>query len=756
MRTIAKIALWLFGGLAAMVALAVVVLAVMDWNWLRSTVNERASAASGREVVIRGDLHVDVWSWTPQVVARDVVFGNAPWASDPAMVRIAELYLRVRLPPIFAGRLEVEELRLVKPEVFLERREGKANWDLGAGTPEEAAVEAAAPKEREDFPVLKHLVVEDGILVFRDPELDPPIEVSLASLTLESGGFEDPVRLDAEGRYLDRPFTLQGEGESFEKFRSSEEPYDLTLEAGIGDTHLAAKGAVTAPLELAGVDATLDLEGENLHELFTLFALPLPESPPYALSGRLTREGERWALRDFEGRLGESDLSGEVAVETGGERPRLIADVASDSFRVEDIESFWGENGSAEEPGQAAPQDDGHILSDEPLSLPKLRRMDAEVRFQGKSVERGALRLEDLAAELRLDNGLLTLTPLELGLAEGRITADLRLDGRQDVPAMAADVDVQGLDVNALLALLGVEDAGAGLLQGRVKLETSGRSLRELGGNANGEGALIMAGGRIQNILLEIIALDLQEALGQWISGDKSKVEVLCLAMPTRIESGRFQAQPWILDTTDAIVTITGSVDLGSEQVDIELTPHPKDFSLFNYLTSIEITGDLSERQAQTSPIEAVGKLVLKTLVAPVMPLLSPEIEQTAREQSVPCPSLRQRLEEAMAEGDVGVSEATEEATGRAEGEDQARSGNDGREEMEGAASDAAPAAIPDAETIGRIQSALNAEGFDLTVDGILGPQTQAALKDFQQRRNLPPSGRPNPRTLRQLGLLPD
>src|SRR3546814_10477686 len=133
-----------------------------------------------------------------------------------------------------------------------------------------------------------------------------------------------------------------------------------------------------------------------------------------------------------------------------------------------------------------------------------------------------------------------------------------------------------------------------------------GRSLRELGGSANGEGALIMSGGNIENILLELMALDLQEAVGQWLTDDQSRVEVLCLAMPTRIESGRFIADPWILDTTDAIVTVTGYVDLGTEQVQIELEPHPKDFSLFNYLTSIEVTGDLSERTATTSPLEAV------------------------------------------------------------------------------------------------------------------------------------------------------
>src|SRR3546814_8675327 len=119
------------------------------------------------------------------------------------MLRVAEVYLKFRLMPIFAGRLEVERLRLVQPQLALERRDGKANWQIEATTPSEAAVEAAVPAEREDFPVLKHLTVEDASLTFRDTDLAEPIEVELANLTVESGGLEDPVCLKAEGSYLE-------------------------------------------------------------------------------------------------------------------------------------------------------------------------------------------------------------------------------------------------------------------------------------------------------------------------------------------------------------------------------------------------------------------------------------------------------------------------------------------------------------------------------------------------------------------------
>lgn len=749
MRKIGKILLWLAGGLAALFTLAAVLglvaLLFLDWNALRSTVNEHASDAAGREVEIVGDLKVDVWSWTPSVEAHDVVFGNADWAEGEAgdndMVRISEAYVRLRLMPLFAGRLEIEELRLIEPEILLERRGEEENWDLAGDSAAEVALEATSPDDRSDFPVLKQVDVKNAVIRFRDEGMDEPVEVQLARLSIAAGSYEDPVHLEAEGAYLGKDFSLEADGASFERFREDDQPYELKLAATIGNTQFTAEGSLQEPVKLTGVDARLSLEGESLVELFELLKLPLPDSPPYTLSGRLTREDDVWALKGFDGRLGESDMGGDVAVDTGGERPLLTADLSSESFRIEDIDGFWGgDDGESDGKSETAAEANAHLLSDAPISLPKMRGMDARVHFEGKAVQTGSLRLEDIATDLTLEDGLLTLAPLELGLAEGRIAAALTLDGREEVPVMKGDVTVEGLDINALMALLGEEGAATGLLQGRVKLSTRGGSMRALGANANGEGALIMSGGRIENLILELIALDLQEAAGQWLTGDDSTVEVLCLAMPTKIENGRFQAQPWILDSTDALVTIDGYVDLDSETVDIELEPHPKDFSLFNYLTSIHITGDLVAREVTTDPLEAAGKVALKALAAPIMPLFSGEIQKEAEVRSVPCDSLRQRLESAMAEGEVNVDEAVEGA----------RNGTP----IERASPGETGAAAEQQEVeVSRIQTALQEAGFEIAVDGILGPNTENALRRFQEREGLDPSGRPTARTLRRLGI---
>jgi len=57
-------------------------------------------------------------------------------------------------------------------------------------------------------------------------------------------------------------------------------------------------------------------------------------------------------------------------------------------------------------------------------------------------------------------------------------------------------------------------------------------------------------------------------------------------------------------------------------------------------------------------------------------------------------------------------------------------------------------------EQIRRIQMTLNKKGFDAKrVDGIWGPETEAALKDFQQQQHLQGSGHLTQQTLGALGV---
>lgn len=51
------------------------------------------------------------------------------------------------------------------------------------------------------------------------------------------------------------------------------------------------------------------------------------------------------------------------------------------------------------------------------------------------------------------------------------------------------------------------------------------------------------------------------------------------------------------------------------------------------------------------------------------------------------------------------------------------------------------------------VQSALNTEGYQLKVDGKMGKQTHAALRDYQSKNGLPATGKADDATMRKLGI---
>ena len=106
-----RMALWLVGGVVAVLLLALVVLANWDWNRARPWVNDKVSEATGRHFAIQGDLSTD-WSWPQPLVrgwqrwipgltvhARDVVLGNRP---DFGRVGALDSPTERKAPPAFA------------------------------------------------------------------------------------------------------------------------------------------------------------------------------------------------------------------------------------------------------------------------------------------------------------------------------------------------------------------------------------------------------------------------------------------------------------------------------------------------------------------------------------------------------------------------------------------------------------------------------------------------------------------------------
>lgn len=620
----ARILAWVGGGIAAVVLLAVLFFAfVFDWNWLRGSLGERAGGTLGRGVAIEGKLEVHLGR-VIRIHAEGVRVGNPPWAKQPEMARFDGIDASIRLWPLLTGRIEMPDLTLTRPHVALEKnRAGEANWQFRQNPKGATAAKAAVPQKRSEFPIIERLVIADGRLGYRDPKAGIDID-SHINTAVGGDPAHEKVRLAGQGTFKGEPAHLNLEAGSLLTLRNPEAPYPLFVEAAIGATKARIEGTIDEPLEMAGVNLDMALTGPDLSAVFPIFGIPVPATRPYSISGRLIHRGPSWVFRDFQGRVGDSDLAGGLSVATGGARPVLRANLNSKRLALADLAGFIG--------GQPGKEDQtpDRVLPNKPVNLEKLRAMDVDLRFTGDEVEAPGLPIDRLDARLVVENGRARLEPLAFTIAQGTFAGLVELDGRQPVPRARLSMDIRRMDLHRFFAGTRFAAQTSGTLAGHLELVGRGRSTAELLAGANGRATLMMASGSLSELLIEAAQLHLPEALGLALTKDEP-VPVRCLVADFGVTDGVAAARALVLDTNKSVITGGGTINLGNENMNLRLEPHPKDISPFSARAPVTIGGtfkkpdvavDTKTEIARGGLAAALGALL--TPLAALIPFLDP------------------------------------------------------------------------------------------------------------------------------------
>src|SRR3954468_17443325 len=115
------------GGVAAMFA----ILRSVDFNSYKDLVAQQVKAATGRDLVLAGDVKVGL-SLIPHLEIDQVSFRNADWGSEPQMLKLDKLEADVALIPLLSSQIEIKNVRLVGADILLETdKNGQGNWVMG-------------------------------------------------------------------------------------------------------------------------------------------------------------------------------------------------------------------------------------------------------------------------------------------------------------------------------------------------------------------------------------------------------------------------------------------------------------------------------------------------------------------------------------------------------------------------------------------------------------------------------------------------
>jgi len=665
--------IWVGSVFGIIVIAAVIFVATLDANKAKGYISAAVSKATGRQLTIGGDLQVD-FGWISRLRASQIQFENASWSKYPQMTEVGLVDVQIDVWQLLSKfRLVLPSITVSQPKVILEKNaDGAANWEFQAAP---AVTEPAVPQKRTEFPIIEKVVIEDGTFLFNNQQTNTQLELKLTQV--EAAGFlEEPVKLKVKGTYQKLPLSLSLDGGSYENLRSSKDPYPLQINIGVGKLKVNINGNLTEPLAMKGEDVTLDVQGDDMANLFPLIRLVFPSTPPYKLKGHLKHEGQVWSFSNFSGRVGDSDLSGTIRVDTEPKRPVMKADLISNLVDFKDLAGFIGgkpgsgsdETASDDQEKQAAAtkEESDRIFPDQPYDLERLRAMDADVRLRAKRILAPNLPIDDLNAKLSLSDGVLKFNPTVFGVANGRIEIYSTFDGSKQPSKVNIDARLRQLDLKRFLKSEFAQKT-IGPIGGRIVLSGTGQSFRDIMATASGNTFVMMSGGEISELLVRLAGLNVARALGVLVRGDKP-IPIRCALLDLQATDGQMGVQTLVFDTANSIISGEGKIDLRDEKLDIMLTPVPKDFSPLSLRSYIRVNGTLKNISAFPDPIKTgTDSLVAKIFNVFVMLVLSPlQPRDLGLAQDVDCDALMASIQKKDPRGVVlkdfhqtGAQEAT-------------------------------------------------------------------------------------------------
>jgi uncharacterized protein involved in outer membrane biogenesis len=414
----------------------------------------------------------------------------------------------------------------------------------------------------------------------------------------------------------------------------------VEINAATGKTTLRAKGSIENLQEFSGLDATFDIEGRNLEELYKLAGVVLPSTPPYKLRGKLSKLGKVWTAREMQGVLGSSDIAGVLSFDTSAALPLLTGKVQSKVLDFADLRPVVGlpvkssstvagagakKVGPTKPVNPPAPVNKGRkVLPTATLDLERLNAMNADVIYSAKAIRHvEQLPLDSGSVHVKLTNGVMQLEPIALGVAGGSVAGKITVDTNVVPAAVDTRLAVRGLQLNRLFPTIENTKSAFGKVSGQIDLKGRGSSIAQMLGSASGDVALVMGRGEISNILLEFMGLDGGEVIKFFIKGDRN-VKLLCAATAFEVKQGLMSGKTILLDTTDTVVHGTGQVNLTNETIDITLKAEPKDKSILSLRSPLKIGGTFASPSAGPDKLALgarAGAVIALGLINPLLAL---------------------------------------------------------------------------------------------------------------------------------------
>ena len=629
--------LWTLG---VVVVVLIVIAALFDWNWLREPLEHYVTKKTQREFRI-SDLNVHL-GFTPVVTMKDVYVANSSWSEIQPMAEIKELKFSLSLRDLFRGKELLPEIDVSDGHAILERTaDGKKNWifsDPNDTTPSKVVIGSLHP--------------DRFTLRYRDPAEKFDISATANGIAtpgiIKTDDQRFQTRIGFKGTYKDAPFNGEAVTSNLITFEQTDQTFPLIGHVEAGPTTLDVNGSISDLVQLKAVDADVRVKGPTLANLYPYLLLPLPASPPYEIEGKLDFRGDTYQYGSFHGRIGETDLTGDASYTSKKPRPLLQIKLSSNLLNLADLGPLIGvqtksNSGNPDKSkalsGQAAAKSAGRdpaqgkgnlanndrILPSGKFDPSKMRMIDAKVSLVAKKLKsEESIPVDSLSFNLDLDDGILKLTPVDMGIAGGHIVGNIELNAQQQPIATKADIEARGLSLERLLPKNSRVSPSEGRIAASLKFSGRGDSIADAMAKSNGDFRSVISGGEISNLADALVGLNGGKVIRLLATGDQT-IKLRCGAVDIGIANGIGQTRTFLVDTEQTEIKGEGNVNFADEYFNLTLNPEPKHPDILSLRSPLRVYGPFAHPEFgvdKAALAERAGATVLLGILNPLAALL--------------------------------------------------------------------------------------------------------------------------------------
>lgn len=593
---LALIVLGIFGVLAAALGGAAIYITTnpVDLSFFRNEIAAQLNAATGRNVKITGKIILGV-SLTPTLEVAELQIPNMKWGRARDFVTIGQTSIRVRLAPLLKGRTEIISLSADHAVIHLETDGDKRrNWIILAS--------AATPEgEEADIPVIEEIKLSEIVLDYRDiREQKPRYNIHLEDASLVHDSVNGIASYELTGK-LDE-YAVKASGKFAPLFTVNvEQPRQFDLKADVFGITLTANGSAKFPFkEFTYADFNV-IAPFGLTQVAKYFGVKMPDLGAITVKGNVTPFGDVLRFGSMIAQAGKDDATGSVEINMKPPHPVAI-DLRSKKF---DFDHYL----AVEAP---APDRPGKLFSTENLVFQIPDDLDVKIQYAVTELQALEQKIPNFVIDTRVANSAMQITQLNFDYAGGRLQTRLNITPRADDMAISISALAKQIDIPQLLAEYDLPKYAKGKGVAVFEGNAAGASIASLAADLDGRLFFEMQEGTIPkrlSVLLGGSITNVFRSLEGMFEGAGADAKIECGLIAFSIADGIAKTEALLLATDKAVMTGKGSINLVHETINMRLSPRPRDLSLINLASDVNVQGTLETPVVQLNKGSVAKKL---------------------------------------------------------------------------------------------------------------------------------------------------